>query len=177
MEILLPCIELAETTTGAVVVPGLSIPEKRIAVDEEQVKALILSAREAAKKAYSPLNEKFCVGAAIVMADDPKNQVFTSANIENSVFNAGTCAERGVLNYVVGQGFQTIKMIAVSTDHRDSADLTLRSPCGLCRQAILEFSDDQTLVLVDRGEQSSAICDILDMARLLPYGYRYQSKI
>lgn len=174
MEIILPAINIPESTSDIGSVPGLSISEKKITVDTEQIEALTLAARTAAAKAYSPLDEKFSVGASLIMADDPKGQIYSSANIENSVFNAGTCAERGVLNYVVGQGFRRIKMIAVSTDHRDSDDLTLKSPCGLCRQAIYEFADDQTLIIIDGGEGRTP--HILDMARLLPYGYRFQPK-
>lgn len=172
MEIILP--EIKTTTMG--LVPGFHIPEKKVVVDEEQLKVLVLAARQAAQKAYSPLAEKFSVGASLIMADDSEQQIFSSANIENSVFNAGTCAERGVLNYIVGQGFKTIKMMAISTDHRDKDDLTLRSPCGLCRQSIYEFSDHDTLILIDRGERSENICDILDIDRLLPFGYRYAPK-
>lgn len=175
MDIILPAIDIPPSTSYIGSVPGLSIPEKRFNIDPAQVETLVIAARDAASHAYSPLTEKFAVGAAIIMADDPTNQIYSSANIENSVFNAGTCAERGVLNYVIGQGFRRLKMIAVSTDHRDSDDLTLKSPCGLCRQAMHEFADDQTLIVIDGGAGNKP--HILDMARLLPYGYRFQSKI
>ncbi len=152
----------------------IEMPEKTVSVDESQVEALILAARSAALNVYSPLKEKFSVGAALIMADDPQERIYASVNVENSVFNAGVCAERGVINYVVGQGFRTIKMIAVSTDHRNSDDLTLKSPCGLCRQAILEFSDKKTLIIVDGGTEGGAH-HYFDIERLLPYGYRYNS--
>ena len=50
--------------------------------------------------------------------------------------------------------------------------LSERSPCGLCRQVIREFADQQTLVICDSGVED-ALGDIFDIERLLPFGFQF----
>ena len=71
-----------------------------------------------------------------------------------------------------GRGWGEISQIAVST--LDSLDRHLRdrSPCGICRQVIKEFSSDETLVFIDNG-RDDVMCDIMDIERLLPFGFNF----
>lgn len=173
--ITLPAIHIpdhvTETKLGRVVVPGVTIPERMHVVDPAVIKKLIDAARLATETAYShPATIKFPVGAAVIMADDGNAEIFTAANCENSVLNAGICAERALLHYVVAKGFRRIKYLAVTTPNR-AKDINYRSPCGLCRQTISEFADDNTLVFIDH-DAPGVLADVVDMARLLPFAYR-----
>lgn len=163
---------ITETPLGRIIVPGFSIPARMMVIEPQLIKEMIEQARNAADLGYSGYAVKFPVGAAVIMADDPEQKIYTAANCENSVLNSGICAERALLHYVVAQGFRRIKYLAVSTPHRDK-DITLRSPCGLCRQTIAEFADEKTVVIIDR-QQQGALADIVDIDRLLPYRYRLQ---
>src|SRR5690606_25826383 len=144
-EILIPDA-VTETPLGKITVPGLKIAARLAVVEPETVKKLIEAARLATEGAYHNYSTKpFPVGAAAIMADDGEAEIFSAANSEMAVLNAGTCAERALLNYVASKGFRRIKYLAVSTPNKDG-DISGRSPCGLCRQTIAEFSDENTLV-------------------------------
>jgi cytidine deaminase len=164
--------QIVETAHGKLIYPGLDIPSRMLVVDTAEIQALIKAARNAADHAYSAYQVQFPVGAALIMRDDPDGQIFASGNSENSVLNAGVCAERAALSYAAGQGFRLIKAIAVSTAHRHESDVTLRSPCGLCRQAIREFANDDTVIAIDY-DSPGVLANIFDINRVLPYGYHY----
>lgn len=177
--ITLPEINIPDTVTetplGKVTVPGLKIPAHMAVIDPVLIKKLIDAARLATETAYNNFPAiKFPVGAACIMADDGANngqgEIFTSANSEMGVLNAGTCAERALLHYVVAKGFRRIKYLVVTTPN-NKKETALRSPCGLCRQTIAEFADENTLIILDH-DGPNTLGDILDIQRLLPWGYR-----
>ncbi|MDR1694761.1 MAG: cytidine deaminase [Lactobacillaceae bacterium] len=94
-------------------------------------------ALEARKRSYSPYS-KFKVGAAIY-ADDEK--FYSSCNVENVSYPCGTCAETGAISSMIAGGGKKIKEILVVADSEN-----IISPCGGCRQRIMEFSDKNTYV-------------------------------
>ncbi|HEY1095749.1 MAG TPA: cytidine deaminase [Alphaproteobacteria bacterium] len=161
-----------ETPLGKLIYPGIDQPERMLIVDPAEIQSLVKAARQAAELAYSAYDVQFPVGAALIMRDDPDGLIFSAGNSENSVLNAGICAERAAIAYAIGQGFRQIKMIVVSTANREKDDIALRAPCGLCRQAIREFADDNTVIIVDH-ESDGILGEILDINRLFPYGYHY----
>ena len=173
--LLLPEITIAdhvtETPFGTITVPGLTIPERMVVIDPAVIKQLIEAARLATETAYNNYPAaKFPVGAACIMADDGEAEIFSAANSENAVLNAGMCAERALLHYVVSKGFRRIKYLAVTTPN-NAKEINLRSPCGLCRQTISEFADDDTLIIIDHNIPGK-LADVIDINRLLPYRYK-----
>ncbi|WP_051284254.1 cytidine deaminase [Nisaea denitrificans] len=179
IEIVLPAIEAAdtvvETDAGRFRVIGQHIPEKRVMVDPAILRDLVKAARAAAKNAHVPYSH-FHVGAAVIMADDPEGSVITGANIENASYGATICGERNALHAAAGKGFRRIKFLALSTADSLDGPLPDRSPCGICRQVIREFierdeAQDAALILMDTGD-ADLTADILDIDRLLPYGFR-----
>lgn len=176
--ITLPAIDLPASVTktpfGTLTVPGLTIPARMAVIDPVLIKKMIEAARLATETAYNNVPAvKFPVGAAVIMADDGEEEIFTAANSENAVLNAGICAERALLHYVVSKGFRRIKYLVVTTPNRDK-DISLRSPCGLCRQTIAEFADENTLIIIDH-QQPDTLGDIVDIARLLPWQYKFEN--
>lgn len=99
------------------------------AADQELVKA----AHAAALKAYAPYS-KFYVGAALRTTD---GRVVTGNNQENASFPAGTCAERTALHAVMAQDPATVVETMAVIVPQVSGDRPV-SPCGICRQALLE---------------------------------------
>jgi cytidine deaminase len=163
---------VTETPQGKITVPGVAIPQRMVVIDPEVVKKLLEAARLATETAYNAVpSVKFPVGAACIMADDGEGEIFTAANSEMSVLNAGMCAERALLHYVASKGFRRIKYLAVTTPNAKKDDIGLRSFCGLCRQTMAEFSDADSLFLIDH-QAPGVLCDIVDIERLLPYRYR-----
>lgn len=149
------------------------MPEKTVGVDEPELRALLGAARAAANSAYAPFS-KFRVGAAVLMSDDPARTMITGANVENSSYGLTNCAERSAIFNAVSKGFRRLRYVAISCADALNLGLESRAPCGACRQVISEFSSDDTLVLIDDGH-SESLGDILDVARLLPFGFRFVS--
>lgn len=104
--------------------------------DEE----LIALARAAALKAYAPYS-RFHVGCAIESVD---GEVVTGANMENACYRLGLCAEQSALTAAQHAfGLERIARIAVAGGASASGELAGSqpvTPCGGCRQAVLEAS-------------------------------------
>lgn len=115
----------------------LSLKEAVINELDVEVQELIEKARQATFRSYAPYS-KFKVGAAILLDN---GIVISGSNQENVAYPSGTCAERSACFYAhsehPGVGFKAIAIAA-----RDNTDTFISnpiSPCGSCRQALLEY--------------------------------------
>ena len=117
-------------------------PEELSADDRELVEA----AKEMTRTSYVPYS-KFHVGAAIRMAD---GSIVKGSNQENAAYPSGTCAERTACFYAsASKPGMAMKKIAIAAWTRlrmpDEApyescfQVEPISPCGACRQALLEY--------------------------------------
>ncbi|MCY7281775.1 MAG: cytidine deaminase [Sphingomonas bacterium] len=99
---------------------------------------LIAAARCAALRAYAPYS-KFSVGCAIESVD---GEVVTGANMENACYRLGLCAEVSALTLAQATfGLAKVARIAVAGGDASSSELAgdaAVTPCGGCRQSILE---------------------------------------
>jgi cytidine deaminase len=102
---------------------------------EQQLIAAAIAVRA---NAYAPYS-KFAVGCALITAD---GSVYTGCNVENSSYGLGTCAERNAIGQMVADGKREIAGIYVAASPQ-------ASPCGACRQWIVEFGQDTEVVCVD----------------------------
>jgi len=104
---------------------------------EEELVAL---ARAAALKAYAPYS-RFHVGCAI---ESTERQVVSGANMENACYRLGICAEQSALTAAQHSfGLDKVVRIAIAGGTVDDGGLMGQmtcTPCGGCRQAILEAS-------------------------------------
>jgi cytidine deaminase len=92
---------------------------------------LVALARAAALKAHAPYS-RFQVGCAVESVD---GEVVTGANMENACYRLGICAEQSALTAAQHAfGLNKVARIAVA----GGAGETICTPCGGCRQAILE---------------------------------------
>lgn len=100
-------------------------------------RALVEEARRATRRAYAPYSH-FHVGAALRLDN---GEVVTGANQENAAFPSGTCAERTACYYAHARypqaQFDTIAIAAADDDGVEPSNPI--SPCGACRQALLEY--------------------------------------
>jgi cytidine deaminase len=122
---------------------------------------LIALARAAQARAYAPYSG-FRVGCALVSRD---GAVFTGANVENASYGLCICAERNAIMAMVLAGHRDLAEVVVATDVAPPA-----SPCGMCRQTLLEFTADPTQTLVTAvgpGDARAA----WTVAQLLPAGF------
>lgn len=136
-------------------------------VDEQ---SLLEAAMEASKGAYVPYSH-FKVGCAVLLAS---GEVMTGNNQENPAFPSSLCAERTVLYYVGSQqkGDQ-LRKIAIRADSFDKPILSPVTPCGACRQVMLEYErqSGQPLVVLMQGKEGQILKLKGVAASLLPFGF------
>lgn len=117
--------------TGSVVLPG----------DERTMTLLRERAFAAMERAYAPYSN-FRVGAALLGSD---GSVTEGCNVENAAFPAGLCAERGAVAAAVARGIRGFEAVVIATEADDPTP-----PCGVCRQMLVEFSPQMTVIAVTR---------------------------
>ncbi len=125
---------------------------------------LIKLAEAAALNAYSPYSN-FKVGAALL---DDNGNVYTGCNVENSSFSVTCCAERVALLKAVSEGSRKFKAIAVVGTNDGKFD-KMCTPCGVCRQALLEFVDVKGFKVYMRNKEN--VC-AYTLSTLLPFGFK-----
>lgn len=91
---------------------------------------LVHEAAAVSERAYAPYS-RFNVGAALLLRD---GRVVTGVNVENAAYPLGVCAERAALARAVGEGVRPGDVEAIGIT---------ASPCGGCRQWMLEFGIDR----------------------------------
>ena len=96
---------------------------------------LVKRAIESAKQAYAPYSD-FKVGAALILAN---GEIITGNNQENAAYPSGLCAERVAIFYA-GANYPEVpvKMMAVTALKNGELQEEPVSPCGGCRQVMLE---------------------------------------
>ena len=130
-------------------------------------KILIDRAKEAAFRAYAPYS-KFNVGAAALLSN---GEVITGNNQENVAFPSGLCAERTTLFYAhsqyPGEAVQALAIAAYTEG--DFLDRPI-SPCGACRQVMLEteIRADRPVKIILYGKKEiyvvESVGDLLPLA-------------
>lgn len=102
--------------------------------------ALVRVALQARDKAYAPYSH-FLVGAALLTND---GRVFAGCNVENASYGLCNCAERTAFFTAVAAGCKLgdFSHIAVVADTDGPV-----SPCGACRQVMLELGGAQLVVI------------------------------
>ena len=98
-------------------------------------KKLIDAAKQSTFNAYAPYSN-FHVGAALLLEN---GKIITGNNQENAAYPSGLCAERTAVFYANAQyPDQKIETIAIAAHYNGDFTDDLISPCGSCRQVLLE---------------------------------------
>jgi cytidine deaminase len=111
------------------------------ATDDHELRSLRERALAAMSRAYAPYSN-FLVGAALLGTD---GSIVEGCNVENAAFPSGTCAERVALGTAVTRGVRSFRTVVIAT----SGD-TPAPPCGMCRQALVEFSPELEIISITR---------------------------
>lgn len=121
-------------------------------MEKEQLVAI---ARKASEQAYVPYS-KFPVGAALLAED---GTIFSGCNIENSAYSMTNCAERTAFFKAVSEGHTQFSALAVIGNTEGPI-----SPCGACRQVMIEFCKGEMPVYLanNAGEiTTTTVADLL----------------
>ena len=124
--------------------------------------ALVELAKEAMTRAYAPYSG-FQVGAALLTRD---GRVYQGCNIENAAFGPTNCAERTAFFKAVYDGCREFAAIAVCGGKNGEITGAF-PPCGVCRQVMREFCEDDFVIYMVNETGYEAIT----LAELLPHSF------
>lgn len=111
---------------------------------DELDRRLVESAKEATYRAYAPFS-KYHVGAALLLDN---GKIVVGSNQENAAYPSGLCAERTAAFYASsanpGMAFKKLAVAAwmdpgKDKDPEEGFQKNPVSPCGGCRQALMEY--------------------------------------
>lgn len=116
-------------------------------------------AKQAMVNAYSPYST-FKVGVCL---QSESGQLFVGCNIENASYSLTLCAESAAIAAMMCAGQQHIRHLVIVSSGADFC-----SPCGACRQRLLEFSAEVMDIYLFNplGELRQHV-----LADLLPYSF------
>ncbi len=124
-------------------------------------------ALEATKRSYAPYSH-FHVGAAVLLDDDT---IVEGCNQENAAFSPTICAERTAL-FAIGAHYpdRVVKMIAIVAE-TDGQRVEHISPCGVCRQVMMEVATRQgePFAVALCGSDEAVLIE--DCRELLPFAF------
>jgi cytidine deaminase len=130
---------------------------------------LLIEARNVTDQAYAPYSN-FHVGAAAKLSN---NKIITGTNQENASYPVGICAERVLLSAIssLHPGI-AIETMAVSYQSKKIKSDHPISPCGMCRQALLEYETrtDKPIRLILAGQEGK-IYIVNTVKFLLPFAF------
>ena len=128
---------------------------------------LLATARETTQFAYAPYSH-FLVGAAAILAN---HQIVTGTNQENAAYPVGICAER-VLMSVVASRYPGEPILSMAISYNNGASDRPISPCGVCRQSLVEYQDrTKTTIRLILSGMSGKVFIIDDARHLLPLSF------
>ena len=125
-------------------------------VDED--KELVQTAIQATDNSYSPYS-KFRVGAAVRLAG---GKVIKGANQENAAFPVTICAERSAI-FAAQANYPDKAILSIAIAARNEEGFTQEpvSPCGSCRQVMVEIEQkySQPLHILLYGKKGVYVMD------------------
>ena len=135
----------------------MSAPES----ERELGARLLQKAGEAAARAYAPYS-RLRVGAAVWTA---RGNLYCGVNVENASYGLTLCAERAAVAQAVAAEWEGMRLRAVAVADASGKALT---PCGACRQVILEFGPEASVFFKAReGVKQVRAADLLPEGFLL----------
>lgn len=134
----------------------------------EEDKVLVETAIQATDNSYSPYS-KFRVGAAVRLEG---GKVIKGANQENAAFSVTICAERSAI-FAAQANYpdKAILSIAIAARNEDGFTQEPISPCGTCRQAMVEIEQkySQPLHILLYGKKGVYVMD--SIRNLMPLSF------
>ena len=112
-------------------------------MDKKRVEEMIDLAIRQMEFSYVPYSH-FHVGAALLSRS---GKIYTGCNIENAAYTPTNCAERTAFFKAVSEGVKEFDAICV-VGGKEGILTEYASPCGVCRQVMMEFCDPDTFQVI-----------------------------
>lgn len=150
----------------SITIKGLSVSRNDLAPSDLQ---LLEQAETISKNAYAPYSQ-FFVGAALRLEN---GTVVLGTNQENVAYPSGLCAERVALfSASTNYPNKPIESMAITVNTAKSVVTVPLSPCGNCRQVIMEYQHKQKKpIRLILGGQGDIVWIFEDASVLLPFGF------
>ncbi len=133
-------------------------------LSDVQIQTLIRTAIAQLSYAYTPYSN-FQVGAALLAKN---GKVYGGCNIENAAYGPSNCAERTAFFKAVSEGVKEFDAICI-VGGKDGVLETYTSPCGVCRQVMMEFcSPEDFWIILAVNEKDYKV---FRLKELLPMGF------
>jgi cytidine deaminase len=127
---------------------------------DRKYRMLIDAASEVLRKNYHPVRHS--VGAAVLCAS---GRIYTGVNVESSGY--GVCAEPVALGAALTNGERDV-LAVVAVSRREGGYMIL-SPCGNCRQMLLDYAPEADVVYMGaEGPAAAKARDLLPGAYIAP---------
>lgn len=129
---------------------------------------LVQKAKDVLLTSYSPYSH-FRVGAAVLLEN---GEIIAGSNQENGAYPSGLCAERVALFYA-GAKYPKVPVvsIAIVASYMDEIVKSPISPCGACRQVMIEYRNignkPYSVIMVGQDK----IVRVEDVRFLLPFSF------
>lgn len=121
---------------------------------------LLEKAKEVSHNAYAPYS-KFLVGACVLAGS---GEIYVGCNVENASYGLTICAERSAISNAIANGETSISAIALYSPNMQNC-----TPCGACRQVILEFQKDKEIEIITEGDGQ---INVYKINELLPNSFK-----
>lgn len=129
-----------------------------------EIKKLINMAIDNINNAYTPYSNFKVTSVLVTKA----GKTYTGVNIENVAHTPTVCAERTAFAKAVSEGEREFERIII-LGGKDGIVTELTSPCGVCRQVMMEFCDPETFEIVLAINEDEY--EVFKLKELLPLGF------
>ena len=150
----------------SITITGVSLKKDQLSSSDAE---LLKQAEAASSNAYAPYSQ-FFVGAALKLVN---GTVVIGANQENVAYPSGLCAERVAL-FTASSNHpnESVETMAVTAVTKKASFNEPLSPCGNCRQVIMEYQNKQNKpIRLILGGQGDTVWIFEDSSALLPFGF------
>lgn len=134
-------------------------------MNPKEIEELIEKAFLAREKSYSPYSH-FMVGVALLTKS---GNIYTGCNVENAAYTPTNCAERTAVFKAISEGEKEFAAIAIIGGKKDATELDYCAPCGVCRQVLMEFCDENSFQVI-LAKSSDEYC-VYSLKELFPMGF------
>ena len=112
---------------------------------------------------FYPTLEQYKLSYCLLYTSTKNGEIFQGCNIENASFGLTNCAERTAIFKAVSEGYCDFEYLAVYGDTKEPI-----SPCGACRQVMVEFFESDSKVILIAKDKSTVE---MTVGELLPYSF------